>query len=181
MTQSRYSVLVSLCLLLLLTVGFFEASRVVFNRLHSSIAAAVATATVVVLPPTPTRPPARATPKGGHTHVQAQATSTPTSGSPQAAVATTLSLGAASSVIASNSPQVYCMVNLPNVAPSAPLRIQFQKLPSAEDYFHHDGTADSYNTALKFAYIYGPLTPGQWQCQIFVSGSVVAKAPFTVK
>ena len=77
--------------------------------------------------------------------------------------------------------QIYCMAYLPNIAPDTLIRVAFQMLPSGQDYFHHDGTADSYNTPLKYASVFGPFEPGRWQCRIFMMSRLMGTAPFTVK
>ena len=183
MTQSRYSVLVGIFLLVALTGGFFLAGRVVFSKIHTSIEAAIATSTTTPMPPaTPTPAHARPTPvHGQHPTSNTPPTSTPGSSSYQVIMSTAPSMSNPMTTIPSDTSQFFCVVNMPAAPANAPLLFKFQKLSVAEDYFDHPAFVDSYAGPLKFSFIYGPLQPGQWRCEVELSGQLIGTAPFTVQ
>jgi len=180
MTQNRYSVLVGLFLLLVLTGSFFLAGRVVLDRVHNSIAAANATSTPTAVPPATVTPlPTSAT--RVPSHPSTPPTSTPAPGSAQVVMSTSLNISQAMTVLPSNANQFYCMVNLPTAPASAPLEFKFQQLSQSGDYYDHPTLAGSYSSPLKFSYIYGPLQPGKWRCLVTLNGALAGTAPFTVQ
>jgi hypothetical protein len=180
MTQNRYSVLVGLFLLLVLTGSFFLAGRVVLDRVHNSIAAANATSTPTAVPPATVTPlPTSAT--RIPSHQSTPPTSTPAPGSSRVVMSTSLDITKPMTVLPSSANQFYCMVNLPNAAPSAPLEFKFQQLSQSGDYYDHPTLAGSYSAPLKFSYIYGPLQPGKWRCLVTLNGTLAGAAPFTVQ
>jgi hypothetical protein len=176
MTQSRYSVLVSLCLLLLLTAGFFLASRAIFAKLHSSVDAAIATSTATaVIQATPTLS-VQPTPKGHHT-THAAPTNTPQPAAGQVVANISASMSNPLTTIPSDTNQVFCVSDLPSVPSGTTMVYHFQKLSTPGDYYTQPVTASG---GVKFAYIYGPLQPGQWRCLVEVGTNVVGSVQFTI-
>ncbi|MDB5075756.1 MAG: hypothetical protein JWO42_1935 [Chloroflexi bacterium] len=178
MTQTKYSVLVSVFLLLLLTAGFFLAARVLLNKLHSSVATAVATPSATAfIQPTATFT-AAPTAKGSSQHPPtAEPTKTP---APQTAQVVTNISGTMTnpmSSIPSDTNQVFCLAKLPGVPIGTPIRFRFQKLSAPDDYYHQDEQADG---GTKLAWIYGPLQPGQWRCLVEANQKPVGTAAFTI-
>lgn len=180
MTQNRYSVLVGILLLGLLTGGFFLASRVLINKVDNKIAAANATSTATAVPPaTPTALPTSAT--SHPVQPAAQPTNTPGTGTAQVVMSTSLNMAAPMTVMQSNANQFFCMVNLPTAPPTAPLLFKFQQVSASEDYYDHPTTVESYSSPVKFSYIYGPLQPGKWRCLVLLNNQLIGTAPFTVQ
>ena len=180
MTQNRYSVLVGLFLLLVLTGSFFLAGRVVLDKVHKSIAAANATSTPTAAPPDTVTPlPTSATSRPAH--ASTPPTGTPTLGSAQVVMSTSLNISQPMTVLSSNASQFYCMVNLPAAASSAPLEFKFQQIAQSGNYYDHPTLAGSYSSPLKFSYIYGPLQPGKWRCLVLLNNQLLGTAPFTVQ
>lgn len=180
MTQNRYSVLVGLFLLIVLTLGFFAAGRVVLDKVHNSIAAANATSTPTALPANTATPlPTSATHVPAHQ--EAPPTSTPAPGSSQVVMSTSLNISQPMTVLPSSANQFYCMVNLPTAAASEPLEFKFQQIGQSGNYYDHPTLAGSYSSPLKFSYIYGPLQPGKWRCLVMLNNQLAGTAPFTVQ
>ncbi len=177
MTQSRYSVLVSLCLLLLLTAGFFLTSSAIFRKLHNSVDAAIATSTATaVIQATPTHS-VQPTPKG-HRPSHAAPTSTPRPAAGQVVANISASMSNPLTTIPSDTSQVFCVSELPSVPSGTTMVYHFQKLSTPGDYYTQPVTASG---GVKFAYIYGPLQPGQWRCLVEVGTNVVGSVQFTIK
>lgn len=163
MTQNRYSVLVGLFLLVLLTGGFYLASRVLINKVDSKIAAANATSTPTVAPPaTPTVAPTSAS-STGHAHTAAEPTSTPVSSAVTVYIAATNNISAAADTLPADTGTFYCMVNLPNIPLSTPITFNWQSLPNGTGVFQY---SEAYPTPFKYTYVTGPFSPGQYRCQI---------------
>jgi len=163
MTQNRYSVLVGLFLLLLLTGGFFVASRVLINKVDNKIAAANATSTPTVAPPaTPTLAPTSVS-AAGRTHPAARPTSTPVPSAVTVYIAATNNISAAADTLPANTGVFYCMVNLPNIPLSTQITFKWQSLPNGTGIYTFSG---SYPTAYKYSYVDGPFSPGQDRCVI---------------
>ena len=165
MTQNRYSVLVGLFLLVLLTGGFFLASRVLIDKVDNKIAAANATSTPTVAPPATPTLAATTVSSTGHTHVAAPPTSTPAPSAVTVYIAATNNVSAAADTFPSNTGVYYCMVNLPNIPLSTPITFNWQSLPNGTGVFNY---SEAYPTTLKYTYVDGPFSPGQYRCSVSV-------------
>jgi hypothetical protein len=182
MTQNKFGVLLSMCLLLALTGAFFVAARTVLNRVHSSVASAVATSTTTaLLMPTATAgAPAVATSRtaGSGAATETAPTETPT---PRGQIVMSISpnpnIPMAS--IPSDTAQVYCIATLPQVATGTPLVFHFQMVSTPGDYFTQPFTALG-GTGANYSYIYGPLQRGKWRCVVNAGGKPVGTALFTI-
>ncbi|HWE61280.1 MAG TPA: hypothetical protein VHB98_06180, partial [Chloroflexota bacterium] len=121
MNQSRYGVLVSLCLLLLLTGGFFVAALFAVRAVKSSVDKAIATATVVVLPPSPSPVPPSPTPHGykgtkkAHHPISGAAPTATPANSAQIAISTSDTLAGATTTFPESTSRYWCVANLPAV------------------------------------------------------------------
>ena len=183
MNQSRYGVLVSLLLLLLLTGGFFFAARVALTAVNNSVQKAIATATVVVLPPTPTPPPGTPTPHGGAKHHAVSgppATATASNGG-QIVISTTANPANAATTFPSTLSHYWCVASLPTTPLSAEIVWRWQHLVgnTAEDVF--TSNPYTYATTTRIGYISGPLSAGQYRCEVLVNGQMIGAASFTTR
>jgi hypothetical protein len=129
-----------------------------------------------VPPATPTLP-AVATTVTGRSHPSPVPTSTEAPQAGQVVTNISPTMSNPMTKIASDTNQVFCVANLPSVPSGTSLLFRFQKLSSNSDYFSQSVTA---NGGTKFAWIYGPLQPGQWRCLVEAAGKLAGSAAFTI-
>lgn len=184
MNQSRYNLLVSLALLLLLTVGFFFAARFASGALKSSLGRAIATSTpTAVVPPTPTRSAATPTPRVKHHHATTTTPAAPPTATPQSntlVVSSTPNASDAQTAFPASTDKFWCVTNFNHVPSNAQLVYEFQRLLSNSVAPVFTSQAYPY-PSVTAAYMYGPQPTGQYRCQVLVNGQLAATANFTVK
>jgi hypothetical protein len=183
MNQSRYGVFVSLCLLLLLTAGFFFAARYAVMQVNNSVAKAVATATVVVLPPTNTPVPATPTPHGykkPHHHPQGAAPTATPVGNNQIVVSTSSNLSDATASFPSSTSRYWCVANLPGVPISTSIVWKWEQVTGNSTQAIWTSPPYTYSNPVRYGYIDGPFQSGNYRCTVIANSSVIGAADFTV-
>lgn len=181
MNQSRYGVLVSLCLLLALTAGFFFAARVALKAVNGSIEKAIATATVVILPPSPTLPPATATPKGAKHHApRAVPTATVTNGG-RIMASTSINPSDATKTFPVSTTKFWCLANLPNEPLSAGVTWKWSQVTGNNVNVLYASPIFTYASTLRYSYFNGPVETGTYRCEVAVNGQPFGATDFTVK
>ena len=183
MNQSRYGVLVSICLLLLLAGGFFVAAKVALQAVNTSVQKAIATSTPVIVVPTPTSSVrVTATPKVKHplSKPTAAVSPTPEAGN-QIVISSSTDLSNATTTFPAGTGRYYCLANLPNVPLSAPITWEWQHVQG-------NGTSDlfapltfTYPTTLRYGYADGPYQAGRYRCIVKANDKFIGSADFTVK
>jgi hypothetical protein len=84
----------------------------------------------------------------------------------------------AMTTIPSAANQVFCLASLPGVPSGTALLFRYQRLSANSDYFTTPARA---NGGTQFAWIYGPLQPGQWRCLVEAAGKLAGSAAFTIR
>lgn len=184
MNQSRYGVFVSLCLLLLLTLGFFFAARYALSAVNSSVAKAIATPTVVVLPPTNTPLPATPTPRGSkkvhHPGAGAVATATPVNNY-QIVISSSNNLSDATTTFPTSTSRYWCVANLPTIPLGAGIIWKWEQITGNTTQAIWTSQPFTYGSAVRYGYIDGPFQSGKYRCTVIANNQVLGAADFTVR
>jgi len=183
MNQSRYGVLVSLCLLLLLAGGFFAAAKFTLQAVNTRVQQAIATSTPIIVVPTPTSS-VRVSPTPRVKHPSSKPTTavspTPAAGN-QIVISTSTDLSNATTSFPAGTGRYYCLANLPDVPLSAPITWEWQHVQG-------NGTSDLfapltfiYPTTLRYGYADGPYEAGHYRCIVRVKATFIGSADFTIR
>jgi hypothetical protein len=185
MNQNRYGVFVSLCLLLLLTAGFFVAARYAVKAVNGSVERAIATATVVVLPPTNTPVPASPTPHGykpkPHHIVSGPApTATPIANN-QVVISTSSQLAGATTSFPEGTSRYWCVANLPAIPLGAGIVWKWEQVNGNTTQAIWTSQPFTYSSSVRYGYIDGPFQTGHYRCTVIANAQIIGAADFTVK
>ena len=182
MNQSRYGVLVSLCLLLLLAGGFFAAAKFTLQAVNTRVQQAIATSTPIIVVPTPTSS-VRVSPTPRVKHPSSKPTAaispTPAAGN-QIVISTSTDLSNATTSFPAGTGRYYCLANLPNVPLSAPITWEWQSVQGNNTSDIFPPITFTYPVPLRYGYADGPYQAGHYRCIVKANDKFIGSADFTV-